>query len=117
MTVDEETLIAILSVSQRWNVAHHLTGALAYGEGQFVQVLEGPREALLATMAKIQADPRHHSIDLIGPTITPTRNFPDWSMARLSVEPGLGHDLSPLFNDWSTCGPQASPLLAKALET
>lgn len=117
LSVDEETLLAILTVSQQRNVGDRLTGALAYANGQFVQVLEGPEKALAATMDKIQADSRHHSINLLGPVAVATRDFPDWSMARLSVEPGLRHALSPLFDDWQQHGPEASALLARALET
>jgi hypothetical protein len=113
---DEETLIAIQSVSQIHNVSNRLTGALAYGDSYFVQVLEGPEEPLVETMDRIRADTRHHSIDLLGPRGTTNRVFPDWSMARLSVEPGLRHVLSPLFADWHQYGPQAATLLARALD-
>lgn len=114
--VDPRTLGAILFVAQRNNVAHHLTGALAYGDGHFIQVLEGPEDALSATVDRIRADARHHDLEVIGPTPIMHRMFPDWCMALLSVEPALQPVFSALVADWATLGPRAAALLATSLQ-
>lgn len=73
-------LEGILEVSRRNNAANGLTGILLFAEGNFIQALEGPKEALDATYARIAADPRHRQIiDLFRAPLL-ARNFPDWSM-------------------------------------
>ena len=114
--VDSETLASILSAAQRSNVANHLTGALAYGDGHFIQVLEGPEEGLVPTMDRIRADVRHHGLEVFGPTPIIHRMFPDWCMALLSVEPALHPVFSALVADWATIGPRAAALLATSLQ-
>lgn len=113
--VDQRTLNDILAVCQNRNIETGITGALAYGDGHFVQVLEGPEVALLATMRRIATDPRHGGIESVGPTPIERRNFPDWCMANLTNEPGLQPVLSLILGDWETWGTKASALLAQAL--
>lgn len=63
------------------NVERGLTGVLLYADGNFMQLLEGPSEALATTYAAIRADPRHHGlIELFNRRIQ-RRSFGDWSMA------------------------------------
>ena len=114
--VDPKTLASILFVAQRNNVANRLTGALAYGDGHFIQVLEGPEEALIATIDRIRADVRHHDLEIVGPRPIMHRMFPDWCMALLSVEPALQPVFSALVADWATIGPRAATLLATSLQ-
>lgn len=113
---DPKTLASILFVAQRNNVANHLTGALVCGDGHFIQVLEGPEESLVATMDRIRADVRHHGLEVVGPTPIRHRMFPDWCMARLSVEPALQPVFSALVADWAAIGPRAAALLATSLQ-
>lgn len=114
--VDPKTLASILFVAQRHNVADQLTGALTYGDGHFIQVLEGPEEALVATMSRIIADVRHLDLEIVGPTPIARRMFPDWCMALLSVEPALQPVFSALVSDWQTFGPRAAALLSTSLQ-
>jgi len=114
--VDPQTLAAILVVAQRNNVANHLTGALAYGDGHFIQILEGPEAFLIPTMDRIRADGRHHDLQVVGPMPIAHRVFPDWCMARLCIEPTLQPVFSALVADWSTLGARAAALLAASLE-
>lgn len=114
--VEPKTLASILFVAQQHNVANHLTGALAYGEGHFIQVLEGPQDVLVETMDRIRADVRHHGLEIVGPTPITHRIFPDWCMALLSVEPALKPVFSALVADWATLGPRAAALLATSLQ-
>ena len=116
LVVHPRTLASILFVAQRHNVANHLTGALTYGDGHFIQVLEGPQNVLVATMDRIRADVRHHDLQVFGPTPINHRVFPDWCMALLSVEPALQPVFSALVADWATIGPRAPALLAASLQ-
>ncbi|MGV9010012.1 BLUF domain-containing protein [Brevundimonas sp.] len=114
--IDPKTLASILVVAQRNNVDNHLTGALAYGDGHFIQVLEGPEDLLLKTMERIRVDVRHKRLDVIGPSPIGRRMFPDWCMALLSVEPSLQPVFSALVADWTALGPRAAALLATTLQ-
>lgn len=113
--VDRPTLVSILTTSQALNVENDLTGALTFGDGYFVQVLEGPEAPLMQTMARIRADARHHSLSIFGPAPIDRRKFPDWCMAYLEDEPALRPTLSLLCGDWETYGPRASEMLAVVL--
>jgi len=71
----------ILAISRKNNAAAGLSGALIFANGNFAQVLEGPRAALEARFERIQGDPRHHDIKVLEFTAVAAREFPDWSMA------------------------------------
>ncbi|MGF1444580.1 MAG: BLUF domain-containing protein [Pikeienuella sp.] len=58
-------LAAIATHAQRWNGENALTGVLFYDETIFLQLLEGPEEAVKDCIAKIEADPRHGAIHRI----------------------------------------------------
>lgn len=75
-----QALRAILSVSRRNNLAAGVTGFLIFDRDSFVQVLEGPRETLEATMARIEQDDRHRDVTVIGIRPIETRAFQAWTM-------------------------------------
>ena len=75
-----DNLLDILTVSRRNNTAKQLTGMLLYGEGTFVQVLEGEPEIISQTYNIIEKDPRHRNLIVITSGELEKRNFPDWSM-------------------------------------
>ncbi len=63
------------------NMLSGITGAVVLTAGRFVQVLEGPREAVQATFARIVVDPRHHGIEVLSEIGIDHRHFAEWSMA------------------------------------
>ena len=71
----------ILAAARRNNPPLGVTGALMFNRGCFAQVLEGPRENVAETFERIQRDPRHAEVMLIGFDPIETRGFADWSMA------------------------------------
>jgi hypothetical protein len=79
--VDPALLDSILSVSRRKNGAAGITGLLVSGRRRFLQVLEGPDQAVLATYARIQCDPRHRGFVLITCQGIAEPAFGEWSMA------------------------------------
>lgn len=79
--VDQALLDSILAVSRRNNAVAGISGLLVSGGRRFLQVLEGPDQAVLTTYARIQADPRHRSFVLVTCQGVAERAFGDWSMA------------------------------------
>jgi hypothetical protein len=84
---DDERLAALMSDTRPRNEARGLTGMLLYSDGNFIQVLEGPDEAVEQTFRSISADPRHRGIIVALRDQVEARAFPDWSMAFRSVDP------------------------------
>lgn len=84
-----DNLLDILTVSRRNNTAKQLTGMLLYGEGTFVQVLEGEPEVISQTYNIIEKDPRHRNLIVITSGELEKRNFPDWSMGFKTIN----HDI------------------------
>lgn len=77
----------ILEVSRRNNSKAGVTGVLVHGGREFLQCLEGGREALNTTYARLLPDPRHAEVQLLEYREVSRRWFPDWSMQALP--PGL----------------------------
>ena len=91
----EEDLKDLLQQSRANNTRLDLTGMLLYKDGNFMQVLEGPDDALTAVFAKIERDPRHHSVLPLLRQQIQEREFSSWSMgfknlkdANLQQTPG-----------------------------
>jgi hypothetical protein len=95
----EVDLRILLSSSRKRNEAEGITGILVYADGSFLQVLEGPKEAVLETFERITRDTRHKRVIRLARRDTEDRSFPGWSMAfRLAQSkevPGL-QDLAKL---------------------
>lgn len=83
---DDDTLFDILRTSEANNAPEGITGLLMYGAGSFMQVLEGPSEALDRAMANISRDPRHEDIVTVEDVENVPRLFGDWSMAFVREE-------------------------------
>ncbi len=87
----------ILHRSRERNPARGLTGALLFDGERFVQLLEGPREAVQALAERIRADPRHEGLTVVveGPAEGGLRRCATWQMgyadpdAVASFEAGL----------------------------
>jgi len=75
-----EQLDRLLEQSRRHNGRNGLTGLLLYEDGSFLQLLEGPAEAVRATFSRIAQDPRHHRVMSVHEADVNERSFPDWSM-------------------------------------
>ena len=74
-------LAEILRVARRRNQERDITGMLLHRNGNFLQVLEGPRERVEALIAKINQDPRHCDLKLLLNVPLLTRAFGTWTMA------------------------------------
>ncbi|CCG42971.1 BLUF domain-containing protein [Magnetospirillum molischianum] len=71
----------ILEKARVKNERLNITGFLLYDEGSFLQVLEGPNDALEEVLGAIIADNRHKKIRLLSKKIVDGREFGDWAMA------------------------------------
>ena len=65
-----------------------VTGMLLSHDGWFVQVLEGPGEAVEATYRRIQSDPRHAEAVRVAYSKAPNRLFADWDMCARRLNDG-----------------------------
>ena len=92
-------LFELLEVSRRNNIADDITGMMIYHDGHFVQVLEGPEEAVRATYARIASDVRHRDISLELEDRVEERAFPDWSMGFADGAAVDTVGFSTFFND------------------
>lgn len=75
-----DQLEGLLEQSRRHNERSSLTGLLLYEDGSFLQLLEGPEEALRTTFSRIENDPRHHRVITVHEADVNERSFPEWSM-------------------------------------
>lgn len=82
----ERQIAAIVDLSRAANAAADLTGALLFEAGTFMQVLEGPINAVEATFERICGDLRHRRVRLLEFAVAEDRIFGAWGMAR--VAPG-----------------------------
>ncbi len=84
--MSEEDLAAILKKSRDYNTEDGVSGLLIYkftpseNRANFMQLLEGPEDKVLAAFVRIEADKRHHTKVVLEQGEISDRNFPDWSM-------------------------------------
>jgi hypothetical protein len=88
-----EQLRTLLQVSRANNDKVGVTGMLLYKGGNFLQVLEGEREAVLAVKARIDRDARHRGILLLLTSEHSGREFGNWSMAFRDLDGSESHNL------------------------
>lgn len=80
VTDEAVVLSAILEASVRNNKKNNLTGMMLYADGNVMQVLEGARDAVLATFHAIERDARHRGIFVLIEQEIAARQFAAWSM-------------------------------------
>lgn len=79
---DQADLASILEQSRHNNALDGITGLLWSDGKSFMQVLEGPRLSVMATFARILADPRHHSLIVLKERRIRVHEFGGWTMAH-----------------------------------
>lgn len=73
-------LAALLKQSREKNARLDITGMLLYKNGNIIQVLEGPDDAVHQLIKTIQADDRQHGVIQLLERQIEQRQFPDWTM-------------------------------------
>ena len=79
-----EQIAQIARHSARRNEEAGITGSLVYVEDSFIQVLEGPQQAVENVFESICCDFRHREIKLIDLVPVPSRQFAEWHMGFLA---------------------------------
>jgi len=92
-------LVTILAESQRNNDRDQLTGVLAAHRERFIQVIEGPAQNLDALLRRLEKDPRHRAIVVLGREPIAARLFGCWTMASAVITPACGLALDSLVGD------------------
>jgi hypothetical protein len=93
----------ILRDSHINNERQGVTGALIFDRGDFGQVLEGPRSAVLETFLRIEADPRHFRVTVVEHCDISERSFPGCSMGYMPAMEGP----NPYGQKWEIPGPDS----------
>jgi len=91
-------LAVILAESQRNNDRDELTGVLAAHRNRYIQVVEGRAQTLDSLLRRLESDPRHRDIVLLGREPIQTRLFGRWSMASAVITPAHGAALDALVD-------------------
>ena len=107
-------LNAILDASNRNNEKAGVTGALLFDTWWFVQILEGEREAVSATLFRIVGDERHAAVTVMECRPAAARLFDNWWMGlallRGDQSALLGRHGLTSFNPRAMSGDQAVSL-------
>ena len=83
---DDLSLTGILTTARRNNARDGITGCLVCREDLFLQLLEGPRDAVIATYERILRDDRHANIVTLRSNDIEPRLFPDWTMRHVPAQ-------------------------------
>jgi len=68
------------------NEDHGITGILCYGNGQFLQCIEGSKKEVISLQKRIFADLRHKNVEVLLVHAINERSFIDWRMRLLFLE-------------------------------
>ncbi len=68
------------------NKTHGITGILCYGNGQFLQCIEGSKKEVLTLQQHIFSDQRHKNVKVLLIQAIDQRSFSDWRMRLLFLE-------------------------------
>ena len=87
---DKASLDALLEKSRSNNYHAGITGVLSFGNGFFLQVLEGPERQMIPLYATILADPRHRNCEILDINLTHERMFSNWTMGFVGAVTKIG---------------------------
>jgi len=87
--MNNEDLNRILDISRANNRRLSVTGLLLHIDQGFLQVLEGPKDAVLTLFSRIQKDSRHIGLRVLIQQDIDERLFADWHMGFERLTPGV----------------------------
>jgi len=85
--MSEDELLPMLEKARIKNQSLNISGMLVYNDGAFIQVLEGPPEAVTTLYQTITEDSRHKNCITLLRQKIPVRAFEGWFMAFRSTNP------------------------------
>lgn len=77
---------AVESEARNYNEQHNITGILCYGNGRFLQCLEGDKQVLLSLLRQIVEDRRHKNVKILLIQPIQYRSFSNWNMRLMFLE-------------------------------
>lgn len=84
---------ALVLQSQKNNLTHNITGLLFFDNHRFIQIIEGPDEAIRDLYTTLETDKRHQDVTLLHKIGISQRSFGNWDMA---YEPLPDHNFETL---------------------
>ena len=75
-----DDLLGLLDQCHRNNTAKGLTGMLLFGNGTFLQSLEGEKSVVDPLVDRIAKDPRHRDMKILRRDDITERQYSEWSM-------------------------------------
>ena len=78
--MDAVPLSTLLQQCLGYNPDKGITGLLLYGNGTFLQALEGEEDIVVPLYEKIARDPRHANVTCLNRKTIKVRQYPEWSM-------------------------------------
>lgn len=91
-----EQLLALLAQCRDKNPARGITGMLFYGNGTFLQVLEGEPATVDGLIDKISRDPRHDNFRILARRTVGQREYAEWTMGFERVTEAALRDIEGL---------------------
>ncbi|RYZ07874.1 MAG: BLUF domain-containing protein [Comamonadaceae bacterium] len=80
-----EAVEAIMAQARQHNPVSGITGILCYGNGVFLQCIEGGRMQVSELFGTIQKDERHQDVALLHFEEITERRFGGWSMGQVNI--------------------------------
>nr|WP_260733965.1 BLUF domain-containing protein [Moraxella osloensis] len=90
--ITPRTLSDIMTVAQRENLAHQITGFLCFGNGYFFQYIEGEKSAIEQLFGNIERDGRNRDVTLKSKGVIEQRLFQDWQMLMVNINNPETHE-------------------------
>ena len=76
----------ILKTSRLNNMKKSISGCLISSNGEFLQILEGPRPVIMDLINLIQMDTRHKEFSIMKMCMIKERMFENWTMASFEAD-------------------------------
>lgn len=119
---DQKAIEGIVKVAREYNTDHGITGVLCYGDGVFMQCLEGGRDAVNALYGHIISDKRHQDVVLLRYEEIVERQFGGWTMGvvnlnRINMSIMLKYSETPTFNPYAVSGAASQAMLEELMAT
>ncbi|MDE0492217.1 BLUF domain-containing protein [Psychrobacter sp. A3] len=86
------TLNDISKIAIERNQTDEITGILCYGNGYFLQCVEGSEQALTNLKNRLLADERHKDMEILGFSAIDERRFSSWSLRSITLERWMTRD-------------------------
>jgi Sensors of blue-light using FAD len=88
LDLSDEDLNDIHQTARHLNVLDGITGLLLFDGSRFLQIVEGPEEAIDNLVERLRRDPRHSALEVRDEREVDRRSFGDWSMELVRIGAG-----------------------------